>query len=275
VNGVSSSPSWPAERFYWSVVEAPGWGRCGPLPEGVRAVFEEDAPLPGDELHAVGAPLGDGRLLVCAARRAELGALESGPDSLVPAAIPPELGARVSPERLNLLVGAFEPARFRRARQRRHLLAAAALLACAALVSVGAVRRERHWSRLAEDRVRRTADVLAGVVPGGRPELVPAELARARQVNRWCAGQAPAPDAAPILAALLKAWPVGVACKPQALTISGFAIGCSVAVEGDPALFLGALTPPAGWRLEEPRLHTAGSVTRLTISMRPAPGAPR
>lgn len=28
---------WPAERFYWAALDAPGWTRSGPLPEIGRA----------------------------------------------------------------------------------------------------------------------------------------------------------------------------------------------------------------------------------------------
>src|SRR5690606_17382565 len=44
---------WPAARFYWAVLEAPGWTRSGPLPEGLRPELEELAPEPLDSLHAV------------------------------------------------------------------------------------------------------------------------------------------------------------------------------------------------------------------------------
>ena len=65
--------AWPPERFYWSVLEAPGVRRPGPLPPGLLPEFQEDLPVPVEEVHAVSVPTGDGRLVVCAAPRSTPG----------------------------------------------------------------------------------------------------------------------------------------------------------------------------------------------------------
>jgi len=96
---------WPAERFYWSVLEAPQWKRPGPLPEGLRAVLEEDLPVSAETLHAVGKPLGDGRLLVCAVESAEIEALGGDALTLGPDHAPEFAGAPVHADAINLLVG--------------------------------------------------------------------------------------------------------------------------------------------------------------------------
>jgi hypothetical protein len=46
-----SSPArhetWPMERFYWAVLEAPGYTRAGPLAPGLRPLLDDDVPVPG------------------------------------------------------------------------------------------------------------------------------------------------------------------------------------------------------------------------------------
>jgi hypothetical protein len=54
------------------------------------------------------------------------------------------------------------------------------------------------------------------------------------------------------------------------VAVSGSSASVSGSVEGDPAPFLKALRPPAGWTMDEPRLNRADAVTRLTMQLRPA-----
>jgi hypothetical protein len=59
------------------------------------------------ELHAVCAPIGEGRLLVCAARRDDLARLPQQFLSVIPEAVP-EFGSAATARSLNLLIGSFE-----------------------------------------------------------------------------------------------------------------------------------------------------------------------
>src|SRR5205814_3327972 len=105
------------------------------LPIGLRAALEDEIPEDASDLHAVYVPLTDGRVLACAARKCDLGSLDDSALSLTPdsppqfAAAPAEAAAA-----LNLLVGALQPSRIRRARAHRHLVTLAALLVCVALI---------------------------------------------------------------------------------------------------------------------------------------------
>ena len=67
---------WPAERFFWALLEAPGYTRAGELPIGLRQALEDE--VPAEDLHAVCAPAADGRLIVCAAPREVLRAVNPG-----------------------------------------------------------------------------------------------------------------------------------------------------------------------------------------------------
>ena len=153
---MTDRPTWPAERFYWAVLDAPGAGRPGELPPGLSAMLEDDAPIRACDVHAVGVPLAGDRLAVCAAERRELADLPAGVLSLCPAGLPAFLeGEGVAPDRFNLLVGMYEPRPYRLARIRRHAVAAAVVVLCGLLVCVGLLRREAHWRARAESTPRR------------------------------------------------------------------------------------------------------------------------
>lgn len=256
--------TWPAERFYWCVLDAPGWSRAGVLPPGVLQCLEDELPVPAAEVHAVGAPLPDGRLLVCAARREELDGIPAL--SLVPESVPVFV-AGGDPSRLNLLVGDFEPAVVRLSRRHTHLVAAAAVLACGLAISAGLLRRASSWSREAAALEQQAA----ALAPPGGAELLADQIAAAREAAQ-VAGAVYAPDSALALAAVLSGWPSSVACSAQSIAVDRTGASISVAVEGDPEPFLSALRPPPGWRLDEPRLVNVGATNRVSLKLRPVGG---
>ncbi len=263
---------WPPERFYWSVLEAPGFKQAGPLPIGLRPALDEDVPGEPEDMHAVCYPMGDGRLAVCAIAKADLAGIDADALSLTPARVPPFLDGAVSPDPFNLLVGDMEPAPIRRARLRRHAVRAAIALLCGSLVTAGLLRRTAHWDSIAASAAQAGDMVVTAVDPAGTAQGLALELARLRRATETVSRARPTFDAALALADLLKAWPVGVPSKPQSVTVSGAGATISVAVEGDAAPFLKALAPPPGWTLEEPRLSAVENITRLTLQLRPSQG---
>lgn len=284
---MSSSPdhagevAWPPERLLWAVIEPSGagpiaWKRDGEIPPGLLVDVADQVPVPVEDLHAVGAAAGDGRLVVCAARRIELVALhaEGRASSLVPAAIPPEIvgAGELDPRRLNLLVGAFEPIVLRRARTRRHWFAAAAVLLLAGLSTLGLWRRE-HSARETTRRVQSASERILsdlGLKDGGTAQLI-TELEQRRRVSGIDLASRRSPDAAAALNLVLSAWPAGTQAKPQTLSLGpeGAALSVLVPPPGDAAAFLSSLRPIEGWTLDEPRLTSVGAETRLTLRMRP------
>ncbi|MCL4743434.1 MAG: hypothetical protein KJZ54_14655 [Phycisphaerales bacterium] len=258
---------WPHDRFFWAVLDAPGWSRAGPLPPGLLPAFADDVPADVDELHPVCAPLGDGRILVCAARRTELAQPARSLRSVTPERLPDTLGALADPRSLELLCGPFEPRRVRRARLARHARAALALLLCAALAAIGFDRRAVHWARVAE--AANAARLELADAAGLPPEALGAESARLGALSA-SAVRRPT-DATALLAALLDAWPGGVAAEPQSLSVSEDGASLAVNVEGDPAPFLAAFSAPPGYRLEDPRLNASRGVTRLALRLHPSP----
>jgi hypothetical protein len=264
---------WPAERFYWSLLEAPQWKKAGPLPAGLLQALEEDIPLAPEELHAVGVSAGDGTLLVCAARADELESLDADLLTLCPEALPEFAPAGVDASSLNLLVGAKEPLPIRRARTRRHSARAAAVALIVGLLSIGLARRAEHFDSLAQRAKGASAAAVQKLLPGGTPDSLALEVNRARRVAESSARVRPAPSAAAALAAILRAWPTQVPSKPQSLTVAESGATVSLSVEGDPTPFLKAMKPPPGWSMDEPRLSASDKLTRLTLQLHPG-GAP-
>jgi hypothetical protein len=266
-----TSESWPAERFYWAVVDANGWTTSGPLPKGCIGALADEVPIPADELHAVCTPTSDLRLVVCAVERPALEDLDPNLLSLTPAELPDAVGGLVEPSALELLVGEFEPRPLRRARSRNLGLILLTLAVCGALVSFGLSRRAESWRQLSGQRSTATMTLAASVIPGGNPDQLALEANRIRG-RKPPPELRPAPDASLALAGLLQVWPTEIGNRPQGITVSPGSISCSVLVEGDPSPFLQSLRAPKGWKLQEPRLNTTGSATRLTLQFNPEGG---
>jgi hypothetical protein len=206
-------------------------------------------------------------VLVCAAPRDALASADPGTLSLRPASLPDFAPHASRADDLELLVGALEPKPLRRARLRRHAIALVGIMACAAMISLGLLRRTQQWHQTAAAADQAAAAVLREV--GGSPSALNLEVAHLRQVVHPQAHAEPSTDAALAMGSLLASWPAQVPSKPQSIAINASGIAVSVTVEGDANRFLEAFRPPAGWTLEEPRLNTAGAVTRLNLQLRP------
>lgn len=85
---------------------------------------------------------------------------------------------------------------------------------------------------------------------------------------------APPRDAANDLVAVLGSWPVESRnARPQSLSVTPEGATLAVTIEGDAAAFLKIFTPPPLFTLEEPRLVSVGSLTRLNLRLRPEKNA--
>lgn len=266
--------TWPTNRFYWATLDAPGVRRVGPIPTGLLPLLEDDVPANADDLHAVGVPLSGGRLGVCAAEAAALRAVPPGVLSLTPEALPSFLASQgLSPDQFNLLAGAFEPLPLRRRRFHRHAFAAGTVALCAALLAVGLHRRTAHWESYTHD-ARTASQTIAAEAASVPPHQLAAQASRVRGTLDALAKAAPSPDASIALAAVLRAWPTSIPSKPQSITTNAAGIAISVTLEGEPAAFLDAFTPPQGWMLDEPRVNTVDKVSRLALQLRPKGARP-
>ncbi|MBX3408183.1 MAG: hypothetical protein KF869_15630, partial [Phycisphaeraceae bacterium] len=244
----------PADRFYWSILDLPPGAahriRTGPLPSGLRPMFEEDVPESEAglaDLHAVCMPIDDDRLLVCAVPRSALAELPAGTLALTPDAsdLPAfirgehngdngrEHGGEHALAQINLLVGPHEPAAFRRARARRTSLALVTLILCAAITSLGLHQRAARDRDSAADHTRHAHELAASLGRGITPADLPALVGRARQSAAAAANITEPADAAAPLAALLAAWPAAQSANVQSINAAGDVIGIALTIEGD------------------------------------------
>lgn len=257
----SRTEAWPSNRFYWSIIEGPARWCAGLLPPGLLAEAGDDFPIAIESLHAVGAADAEGRIVVCAVEHEALEALPSEVLSLRPREAPSGLDLDVSA--FELLVGRWEPRPLRRRRTQKHLTLASAVLACALLITLGLARRAGHADRAATAFARQSAKAILAT---GIPEPQLQETIRERQALSTARRGAQL-DAVPTLAALLAIWPTPASASVDSMTIASDRVLASVTLESDPKTFLEALTLPTGWRLDEPRLSSARSVTRLNLQL--------
>jgi hypothetical protein len=180
-------------------------------------------------------------------------------------------------------VDVFEPLPLRRARTRRHTLAAAGVLLFAGLVSLGLWRREHaafeaaRRAQAASERVLSELGFKGGGGAGGGDGVakLTAELEQRRGMAGIDLALRQPPDAAAALNLVLSAWPTESPAKLQSVGLGpdGAVLSVLVPPPGDSAEFLSSLKPIDDWTLDEPRLASVGSETRLTLRMRPKPTA--
>lgn len=268
---MSPHVTWPADHFFWAVIEAPGVRRTGELPAGLWPMLEEDVPAEAADLHAVCVPVSGGILAICAAEKSVLANMHAETISLTPESLPHFIQSlNLTPEQFNLLVGSFEPMPTRSRRVRQHAYAAAIVLLCGALVSFGLHRRASRWDERADAARLAASSVAATITPSGTTSDLAAESTRLQATRDALAILKLPPDASLALVAVLHAWPTSVPSKPQTISIGQSGISISTSVEGDAAAFLKAFSPPPGFTLDEPRLNASDKLTRLSLQLRPS-----
>jgi hypothetical protein len=268
---------WPAERFFWAIIEAPAGlcKRAGALPQSLVPDLASQVPAPVEDLHAVCAPLGEGRIVACAAVRIDLNGTD-GALSLTPECFPAELDlAGLDPSILNLLVGPFEPLTLRRARGRRLLTRAGFVLVLLGLVTVGSLRRAAHAHAVTAAAAGAAKGLLALLGPSTTQPSLRAELDSLSRSAGFDLASRRSPDAAAGLEAVLSVWPSAIQSRPQSVSIGPDGVSIAVLVPGNPADFVSALRPLAGWRLDEPSLVSVGAQTRINLHLRATQEAKR
>lgn len=292
---------WPAERFYWAILDAsslPGrpTGRSRRQHERLGYLFE--SVLPGvtiEEVQAVYQRLpGDAkRVLACGVTR---NVLEQEVDqcalTLSPQTAPAFVDERTEPAALNLLTGRFCPGAVRRAHRRLILSIALALTLCAVLVIVGLERRTSAQRRAHDDVLTtRTAileQVLGSAAPapgmgadipgagagipgaGAGAELrMTAERRRLEQTRSHDGAVSEPHDSARVLAGLLGLWPSDVPAQTQSLLISSTSITIRAQVPGmtDAQRLADALARFRGWQLHQPQSESRRDHVQVTFRL--------
>ncbi|MGE3108832.1 MAG: hypothetical protein AB7G11_15070 [Phycisphaerales bacterium] len=301
---------WPAERFYWSVVTMPRSWRVSPrapLSSGLQVELALEVPVDADQhdLHgvalSVGLPSTDPArpgsvVLICALPRASLARLDDTLLSLCPSDVPApvltevarltgalagDAALEINADRLNLLVGEFEPRPRRRARFVRHARWAAALLLIAALVAGGLQRRALHERAVAAHAAQARLALVSRIggteeEGGHRSAPLAASILQLRALVDAAEKSPPSPDAALSLTTLLAAWPGDPeSAVPLSVRVVPERIAASVRIDsGDPTQWLGLFITPPGWSLIPPSLSTQGTSSFATLELTAAPPVP-
>lgn len=251
----------PPERFYWCEMRDSPWRGTGQLPIGLMPTLADEVPIDTELLHAVGAPASDGSLVVCAMLRDELDTLGAGLLSLTPSALPAGPDAvGVNPGSLELLVGDFEPRALRRVRTVRSAVYMLAIALCSVAISLGFHSRAsetRELARLASTELASINTTFVG------------DTLNARRALQEALSRTPVPrDIADDLAHLLASWPIEQG-QLKSVSVTNDQVNIAATTEGDPSSLIAAVRAPAGWVVDEPRFTSAGSLARISVSMRP------
>ncbi|MBX3323471.1 MAG: hypothetical protein KF757_10810 [Phycisphaeraceae bacterium] len=263
---------WPTDRCYWSVIEWPVRCKDGSAPAGVLHEAAADIPCDADTLHAVAACDGRGQTIVCAAPTSDIGHVWSDPStrnviSLHPAALPDWLNSDLDPSRLNFLVGRYAPRSLTRRRTVGHAVYAAALLVCAAMTALGLERRAQAHHASANRGQAAIEQMLAHANVDAK--ALERELVQRQDRQQLASALALPADATTTLALVLSAWPDATDAFVESINVAEADIQIAVSTSVDPATLLEAISAPAGWRLEEPRLSSARGLSRIALRLRP------
>jgi hypothetical protein len=289
-----SHARWPADRFYWAVLDGSVLG--GAPVRGQRRrqrlgyLFESVLPgIPIESVHAVYERLpGDGeRYLACGTTQSELArGVSPGTVTLAPSSVPAFVAEDVDAGGLNLLVGPFAPRPVRRLRRRQVMVALAGVVLCGASVTVGLERRVSALRREAADVAAAEQQVYELVLgPAAQASIgtsfpperrLVAELRRLEETRSDVAPVQETADCTLALAGLLALWPgdvavraESVAVEPAAITIQG-----QVTAMSDAQRLADALEPLAGWTIGQPQSEVTRDVVELTLRLTREPRAP-
>lgn len=276
----------PASQCYWAVLTLPrgvGTATRRHRTESLRHVFQTALPLPIENVHVTLIPLSDGTHLACGIDRELLTTLvASQPDRLGPTAPPAGLCDDLAypVPRINLLHGAFTPARtLARASRRRATLAACAFALCM-LVSIGAERRRAAFLRYetahaaALERRAREYGATASTLP---PLMrLTSELRRLQASAAQVGPEAMPRNAAIDLASLLSRWPDDASPTADSIRVEGgvIALGLRDATPGGISDLLDRLAGDSTWAAEQPHIVRGRDTVQGKTTLR-ATGAPR
>jgi hypothetical protein len=272
VSAVSRHVAWPADRFYWALLD-PGHHRSSRRPDARRLgyLFEEFLPLDLEQVHAVYCPAGDGRWIACGVERRIAAELPQHVTSLVPESFPEFAPGFPGAVTMNVLTGDLEPASIRRVRRTTAIVFTVGVLFLGFFVAAGFLRRawanERQLDMLDGLRASRITQALG---PAANPDL--SLLAALRQVRQTHVEEPDADnrlDAAQLMESLLRAWPADPRVQIETITVAPASIALTgLAPSSDVAADLAEKVRNVnGWTLQQPQFESRSQGVSFTIHL--------
>ncbi|MFI4854371.1 MAG: hypothetical protein ACIAQF_05255 [Phycisphaerales bacterium JB065] len=275
-----------AEDLYWCVVDPQT------LPQRVRtareihranealdALFEEVLPCRLSEVHRVYAPVGDGRVIGCAAPTEVVAGVQAeGRLSAMPDRIPDGFGIEPQAIRdhLNLLSGQYEPPAIS-ARRRSFVVASAiAWITAALMLFVGGLLKSREKQIEARGLNDRTEALMASVVgeraqASGQPvvALFQSEWNEARRAVGPETKETSDPDLIDQFSSLASAWPAEPARRLRRLEVSAGRVMILAATDDAEAAarFFSAFGDVPGWTPKVPSVTAAEGESLVRIEL--------
>lgn len=275
----------PSALCFWGVLQesaSPGDRTFGKRRrERLGYLFETLLPMSIENVHAVyvNAQSGGRRVVLACGMDRELVQrnVSSGVVALCPSEIPAELDVvGVSPSRLNLLVGEFEPMRIRRERLRLRYLGAALAVMCVFVAMAGLERRTGKAKELEAAALQSMDNIYASVLGehgGAQPDSLRllAALRELRISRQTLPNQSIEPDAADSLQRLLQAWPKEESLRIQveSITVTGESLVVrALAPDHASAQKLeSGLAAGAGFVLQPPQITSLRDSVRLDLRL--------
>lgn len=283
MNPVAESASrtlrWPAERFYWAVLDASILPpQLGSPTEQLLYLFEPLVPEVLEDLHVVFHPLGRRRYVACALPRRVLEKeVDASAIRLIPSERPAFLTVEFPLESLNLLTREFTPRAMRVSRLRLGRELAALVTLCFLVLWIGFDRRVDSAEERHEQISERIGDVYEQILgPATSSASLPPSLqleARLRSLRHTRVldpALEPLDDASLQLQNLLASWPDALPVETESIRVSAdtmHIIG-SLRSTSDVQVLVSALEGLEGWELRPPAVRSSPQAIRATLQFR-------
>ena len=274
---------WPAERFYWAILESPdvSLGRVLQTRRAIQRLgYLFESALPGEAIEQIQAvyqrlPGHSRRFVACGVptqlleREVDQSALTLSPQSM-----PSFVDASIDPARLNLLTGPFLPKAVQHLRRRWLLHVCVIATLCASLLVLGLERRVGLHRRAGDDLVAAQNTTIRQVLgtsvpfPGAGAELrLTAERRRLEQTRSDDITVTDVSSASTILARLLALWPQNLHAQTRSLSITARSITlrATVPTMADAQTLADAVAPLEGWRLQQPQSEARRDQVDVTL----------
>jgi len=270
---------WPADRFYWAIVNrlpAGVHGRGRARDDAVRFLFEHVTPVPVEDLAIAVQRIGNGSngpWIVCGVERVRLaGAVTPSTVSLTPVDIPAFLSEalHVNPQNLNVLTGMDAPPAVRRVVGITKKVCMFGFICGAALLATGFELRTAHLSSL-RDEVSVAQEQMIETVFGDTASQLPPELRLTAEIRAL--DRAPVTvrdtDAARTMEAMFAYWPSQPSLRVYHLTVTAQMIAIEAHCDNVQSAqdLVTSLRGMPGWRAESPSIQNREDGTRLTLTM--------